>query len=66
MHKKITNIAAQTRWFRAWHRIIGIVAAFFFVLIAGTGLLLIWKKNSNGYLLSDTMQGSNMDAKHWI
>lgn len=66
MHKKITKIAAQTRWFRAWHKAIGAVAAFFFILIAGTGLLLIWKKNSNGYLLAETMNGSNNDANFWI
>jgi uncharacterized iron-regulated membrane protein len=66
MHKKITKIAAQTRQFRNWHKTIGMVAAFFFILIAGTGLMLIWKKNSNGYLLAETVMGSNPDPKTWI
>jgi uncharacterized iron-regulated membrane protein len=66
MHKKIIKIAAQTRWFRTWHRAIGVVAAFIFLLITTSGLLLIWKKNSNGYLLAETMKGSNMNANNWI
>ena len=44
----------------------GIFSLVFFILIAGTGLLLAWKKNSNGYLLAETKKGSNTQPKSWV
>lgn len=66
MKNQKNRIAANTRWFRKWHRSISILAVVFLTVIAITGLLLTWKKNSNGYLLANTMKGSNLHAANWI
>jgi hypothetical protein len=62
----VNKIASQTRWYRKWHKWLGIFSLVFFIMIAGTGLLLAWKKNSNGYLLAETKQGSNTNPDSWI
>jgi uncharacterized iron-regulated membrane protein len=64
--EKSKTIAAQTRWYRKWHKWLGIFSLGFFMLIAGTGLLLAWKKNTNGYLLAKTQTGSSAIAQQWI
>lgn len=51
---------------RKVHRVTGIFLFVFFFLIAGTGLLLGWKKNSGGYLLPDTKTGSTTDLSKWL
>ncbi|HSK13102.1 MAG TPA: PepSY-associated TM helix domain-containing protein [Phnomibacter sp.] len=60
------KIAGQTRWYRRWHKWIGIGALFFLTLMATSGLLLTWKKNSGGYLLADTQKGSSADPSVWL
>lgn len=64
--ERVNQIASQTRWYRKWHKWLGIFSFVFFILIAGTGLLLAWKKNSNGYLLAETKKGSNTQPKSWV
>lgn len=64
--EKSKVIAAQTRWYRKWHKWLGIFSLGFFILIGGTGLLLAWKKNTNGYLLAKTQTGSSTNAQQWI
>jgi uncharacterized iron-regulated membrane protein len=66
MKNTTSRIAAHTRWYRKWHRSISIVAVAFLTIIAITGLLLTWKKNSNGYLLANTMRGNSTNAAEWI
>lgn len=62
----VQKIAAQTRWYRKIHRIIGIVAAAILLMISITGLLLAWKKNSGGMLLAPTQTGTNTNANSWL
>lgn len=38
----------------------------FFILIAGTGLLLGWKKHSGGLLLAKSYKGVSTDSKTWL
>lgn len=38
----------------------------FFFVVACTGLLLGWKKNSGGLLLPNTAKGSSPDLKTWL
>ncbi len=63
---KISKLAIYTRWYRKWHRLTCIFSLTFFLVIAITGLLLIWKKNSNGYLLSPTLTGSGLIVENWV
>lgn len=56
----------QLRIFRKIHRILGASLFLFFFMIAATGLLLGWKKNSNGYLLAPTYQGFSSNASDWL
>ena len=66
MSKTNSTIASQTRWHRKYHRIIGSVLMIFFLVVAGTGLLLGWKKNSGGLLLADSRKGSSTDLRNWL
>src|SRR5688500_1058912 len=59
-------VAKRTRWYRKIHRYIAIAAFFFLLLISITGLLLIWKKNSGGYLLADSRKGTTTDLSQWL
>lgn len=54
------------RVFRKVHRITGIITFFFFFLIAGTGLLLGWKKHSGGLILAKSFEGTSTDTKDWL
>jgi len=60
------TIVKRTRWYRKIHRWLGSGLFIFFFIISGTGLLLGWKKNSNGYLLAKTYQGTSTDVKQWL
>ncbi|MEJ8841152.1 PepSY-associated TM helix domain-containing protein [Lacibacter sp. H375] len=60
------KIVKRTRWYRKIHRWIASGLFVFFFFIAGTGLLLGWKKNSHGYLLADSHKGVSTDSKDWL
>lgn len=59
-------IVKRTRWYRKIHRWIGSALFIFFFVMATTGLLLGWKKNSNGYLLAESQQGTSTNVKQWL
>ncbi len=48
------------------HKVAGICLFVFVIAIGITGLLLGWKKNSNGYLLAETSKGTSRDSNSWI
>lgn len=59
----------QAKWvktFRKIHRISGLTLLVFIVIISGTGLLLGWKKHSNGLLLAKSHYGTSTDLKKWL
>lgn len=58
--------AKVLRVFRKVHRITGALLFVFFFIVAVTGLLLGWKKNSNGYLLAKSYKGASTDTKNWL
>ncbi len=58
--------AKTIRNFRKVHRITGITLFVFFFLIASTGLLLGWKKNSGDILGSKTYRGTTTELKDWL
>lgn len=60
------SVAKNTRWHRKIHRYIAIASFFFLLMISVTGLLLIWKKNSGGYLQAATHKGSSTDLSQWL
>ncbi|RYD69922.1 MAG: PepSY domain-containing protein [Sphingobacteriales bacterium] len=60
-----TTIAKKTRWYRKWHRRIGLFVIVFLLIISLTGILLVWKKNSNGALLADSKTGSSTSLADW-
>ena len=53
------------RLVRKVHRYMGIFLFMAFLLMAITGSLLGWKKNSAGYLLPETMQGTSTNLASW-
>ncbi|KAA3620871.1 MAG: PepSY domain-containing protein [Bacteroidetes bacterium] len=58
--------AKTLRIFRKVHRYTGALLFIFFLFISVTGILLGWKKNSNGWLLPDTHKGSSTELRHWL
>lgn len=54
------------RFIRKIHRITGAFLFAFFFLVAITGLLLGWKKHSNGLILAKTYQGSSTNLEEWL
>ena len=54
------------RIFRKVHRQIAIVLFAFFALIALTGLLLGWKKNTFGIILPPSSKGISSDLQTWL
>lgn len=51
---------------RRIHRTAGALLFVFFFVVACTGLLLGWKKNSGGVILAKTYQGTSSDLKDWL
>lgn len=58
--------AKVLRVFRKVHRVTGALLFVFFFIIAVTGLLLGWKKNSGGYLLAKSQKGSSVNSVNWM
>src|SRR5690606_7365871 len=58
--------ARLLRIFRKIHRVTGASLFVFFFIIAITGLLLGWKKHSNGAILPKTYEGSSTDLNDWL
>lgn len=58
--------AKTLRIFRKIHRVTGALLFAFFFVIAVTGLLLGWKKNSGGVLLAKSYKGSSTLSKDWL
>ena len=51
---------------RKIHRTAGITLFVFFLIIAITGILLGWKKNSNGFILPKSEVGESTDISQWM
>lgn len=60
------NQAKILRIFRKIHRTTGALLFVFFFIIAITGILLGWKKNSSGYLLAKSYEGKSTELKDWL
>lgn len=58
--------AKVLRIFRKVHRTTGALLFTFFFIVAITGLLLGWKKNSGGYITAKSYQGTSTDLKDWL
>lgn len=58
--------AKLLRLFRKIHRTTGALLFVFFLFISISGLLLGWKKNSNGMLLAKSYTGTSTELKDWI
>jgi uncharacterized iron-regulated membrane protein len=54
------------RIFRKIHRLTGAFLFAFFFVIAITGLLLGWKKNSGGFILAKTHKGTSTQLQEWL
>lgn len=65
MGKRIQQ-AKILRVFRKVHRTTGALLFIFFFFISVTGLLLGWKKNTNGVILPKTQKGTTAELKNWL
>ena len=51
---------------RKIHRTTGAFLFIFFFILGLTGLILGWKKNSNGLILPKSHQGTSVELKNWL
>lgn len=63
---KTKKQARRLRLFRKIHRFTGAVLFLFFFIVAVTGLLLGWKKHSNGLILPESKKGRSTDPQDWL
>lgn len=66
---KITKRQQQAktlRSFRKIHRTMGVFLFVFFFIIALSGVLLGWKKNSNSLILPKTQVGTSTELRNWL
>jgi uncharacterized iron-regulated membrane protein len=63
---KRKRMASSIRTFRAIHRTLGAFLFVVFVVVSLTGLLLGWKKNTNGLIHPETARGSSTDLREWL
>ncbi|MEN9349046.1 MAG: hypothetical protein RL372_24 [Bacteroidota bacterium] len=56
---------ATLRLIRKVHRLMGAVLFIFFFVVAITGVLLGWKKNTSGWLLPATTKGTSTNLAVW-
>ncbi|WP_439506489.1 PepSY domain-containing protein [Sediminibacterium sp.] len=67
--KEATNRQSQAkilRNFRKLHRITGAALFIFFFIVAITGSLLGWKKNSSGVIMAKSYKGTSTNLKDWL
>ena len=64
--KSKKNYAKTLRIVRKVHRTIGALLFSFFFVVAITGLLLGWKKNSNGLILPKSSICTSTDISTWL
>ena len=58
--------ARLLRILRKIHRSTGAMLFVFFLFVSITGLMLGWKKNSNGYILPKSYQGTTTELGEWL
>lgn len=58
--------AKLIRRFRKIHRISGLYLLIFFLVMAISGIMLGWKKNTNGYLLPNSQTGTTQNVAAWL
>ncbi len=58
--------ARVIRIFRKIHRTTGAFLFIFFFVVSITGLLLGWKKHSDGLILPKSYEGTSIDLKDWL
>lgn len=58
--------ARTLRKVRKVHRTTAVMLFLFFFIIASTGIILGWKKNSGGRILPDTYRGTSTELSEWL
>ena len=64
--KIVSTYTLSLRKVRKIHRTMGALLFSLFLIIAITGLLLGWKKNSNGIILPKSFQGTTQSLENWL
>jgi uncharacterized iron-regulated membrane protein len=65
MNNAKSDKVSVLRTFRKVHRTMGALLFILFFVVAITGFLLGWKKNSNGWILPATAQGTSSNFDTW-
>ena len=65
-YKSRQKQAKILRLFRKVHRALGAVLFIFFFVMAGSGIFLGWKNNSNGLILPKSQSGISTNLENWL
>lgn len=58
--------ASILRTTRKIHRWLGATLFISFLIVSVSGIVLGWKKDSNGYILPKTLKGTSIDVAKWL
>lgn len=65
-NSNLNTLNKRIRWYRKLHRLTGFYLFTFLLIVAITGILLGWKKNSFGLIASDNHIGSTITTNNWL
>ena len=63
---KRKKLARNLKKYRKIHRTLSVFLGILFIIVSITGLLLGWKKNSNGIILPKSAKGISTNLKEWL
>lgn len=62
----LNTLTKRVRWYRKIHRLTGFYLFSLLLIVAITGILLGWKKNSFGILSSENHIGITVNTENWL
>lgn len=62
----LNTLAQRVRWYRKIHRLSGFYLFVLLLIVAITGILLGWKKNSFGIISADNHVGTTVSTEKWL
>lgn len=64
--KNFTTLNKRIRWYRKLHRLTGFYLFSLLLIVAITGILLGWKKNSFGIISANNYVGTTITTEKWL
>lgn len=65
-HNNVDTLTKRIRWYRKIHRLSGFYLFALLLIVAITGILLGWKKNSFGLISTENHKGITISTQNWL